>query len=131
MRYREVDPETMPGLKSLSISNNPDILDEGLDMILTILKDDVWIKAIDMQNCGLTDVGGRAIIECLEMNKTLIMFDIKHNDKISEHLLNHVRRQLGVEPDILDTSGMVKLSAKDEAVLIRLNNYRSFINFFF
>lgn len=44
LRYRDVDPETMPGLRSIALSRNPQIGDDGIKPILEVLKEDVWIK---------------------------------------------------------------------------------------
>lgn len=48
LRYRDVDPETIPGLKRISLNHNPDIGDTGLMYILEVLKEDVWIKGIQV-----------------------------------------------------------------------------------
>lgn len=44
LRYRDVDPDTMPGLRSLTLARNPQIGDEGIKPIVEVLKEDVWIK---------------------------------------------------------------------------------------
>lgn len=44
LRYRNVDPDTIPGLRSLTLARNPQIGDEGIKPIVEVLKEDVWIK---------------------------------------------------------------------------------------
>lgn len=44
LRYREVDPETIPGIRAISLSRNHQIGDDGLKPIVEVLKEDVWIK---------------------------------------------------------------------------------------
>lgn len=57
------------------------------------------IKAIEVQNCGITDAGGRLIIDCLNRNKTLAVFEVNCNPKISKKVFNEIQRLLGAEPD--------------------------------
>lgn len=74
-----------------------------------------------MQNCGLTDLGGHSIIDCLKCNKTLNLFDIRNNEKLTENTLNHIRQQLGMEPEEFEVNNVTnsKISAKMEAAQLR------------
>lgn len=74
-----------------------------------------------MQDCGLTDQGGQSIIECLQYNKTLVLFDIRNNNKLTENTLNHIRRQLGMEPEEFEVGTVTngKVSAKMEALKLK------------
>lgn len=94
LRYRTINPDILPGLKRITINGNP-IKDEGLYYITEILKEDVWIKVLDVQNCGLTDDGAKMISNCLEYNNTLVMIDIQGNNGISGHFFDHIKMQLG------------------------------------
>ncbi|KAI8118353.1 Protein Cep78 like protein [Lucilia cuprina] len=99
LRYREVDPETMPGLRSIALSRNPQIGDEGIKPIVEVLKEDVWIKVIDMENCGLTDRAANLILDCLEINNYINDFNVSGNTGISKFLLRSIREQLGKEDE--------------------------------
>lgn len=110
LRYQEVDPSSIPGLRHVALSHNCEIGDEGLAALVTVLADDVWITGVEMKNCGLSDVSADAIIECINLNKTIVVFDIRDNEQISDEMANCVRRKLG----IFDTVP-VKVSAKSEA----------------
>ena len=44
-----IDPETIPGLRKLILNSNTRIGDEGVDMLVEALKDDVWIKGKTVQ----------------------------------------------------------------------------------
>lgn len=44
LRYRDVDPDTIPGLRNIALSGNTLIGDDGLKCIVEVLKEDVWIK---------------------------------------------------------------------------------------
>lgn len=98
LRYRTIDPDVLPGLKRITINGNP-IKDEGLYFITKILKEDVWIKVIDVQNCGLSDEGAKMILDCLDYNSTLMMVDIQGNCGISMEFVNLVKMQMGDSSD--------------------------------
>lgn len=110
LRYQEVDPSSIPGLRHVALSHNCEIGDEGLSALVAVLADDVWITGIEMKNCGLSDVSAGAIIDCINLNKTIVVFDIRDNEQLSEQMANCVRRKLG----IFDTVA-VKVTAKAEA----------------
>lgn len=44
LRYRDVDPESIRGLKQIFLNHNPCIKDEGISLIADVLKEDAWIK---------------------------------------------------------------------------------------
>lgn len=46
LRYQDLDVNSLAGLTRINLNNNPEIGDDGLQMIFEILKDDVWIKGI-------------------------------------------------------------------------------------
>lgn len=60
-------------------------------------------KAIEVQNCDISDVGGEAILDCLKFNKTLLVFDASHNDKISHKLHKRIQMILNTEPENYET----------------------------
>lgn len=76
---------------------------------------------MEMQNCGLTDDGGRSIIDFLNFNKTMIVFDVRNNEKLSENVLNYIRKQFGMEPEEdYDANGEIKKkSSKVEIIKMR------------
>jgi hypothetical protein len=39
-------------------------------------------KALDLQQCGLTSEGAKALLEALETNRTLVVLDIRKNPLI-------------------------------------------------
>lgn len=56
-------------------------------------------SAIEVQNCEITDVGGQAILDCLNFNKTLVVFDASNNYKISNKIYKQMQMRLCTEPD--------------------------------
>lgn len=94
LRFRSVDPDTLPGLKKIVLNGNI-IGDDGVGSLAEILKEDEWIKVLELQACGLTDVGGQLLIECLNINKTLLVLNLRENDEIAPQILEHIRTMLG------------------------------------
>ena len=45
-------------------------------------RDDLWLKALDLQACGVTDRGALAILPLLHANHTLLVFDLRANPLI-------------------------------------------------
>lgn len=112
-----MDADKIPGLKYVCLNQNPDIGDDGLQALLAVLKEDEWIKSLEMQHCGLTDQGGRAIVECLDFNKTLMVFDVRNNVGVSNGTMNSIRKQFGMEPVVQEErNNCTKMSAKIKAV---------------
>lgn len=45
LRYRDVDVDSVPGLKCITLSGNQ-LLDTGLEIITSRLKEDMWMKGL-------------------------------------------------------------------------------------
>jgi hypothetical protein len=104
LRYQPLDCSSLEGLRKVILNNNPDIGDNGLKIITDELSEDVWIKEIEMQNCGLSSDGVEMIIKCLDLNRTIENFNISNNLSISERMQRSVLVKLG------------KLSSDDESL---------------
>jgi len=87
LRDRVTDDDCFPGLRRVTLNHNS-ILDSGLADLIHVLLDDKWIKAIDMQDCGITDSGAELVIKLLEENPLIVVFDIRKNDIHPELLFN-------------------------------------------
>lgn len=94
LRYRDVNPDDFSGLRSLNVRNNPDMGDEGVKFISEVLCDDEWVKEIDMSNCGIGNSGAQSIIQCLNVNKTIVNFNIAQNYAISDQFQQHITQHL-------------------------------------
>lgn len=44
-------------------------------------------KALDLQQCGLTSEGAKALLEALETNRTLVVLDIRENPLVGRSSL--------------------------------------------
>lgn len=113
LRYQNIDSDMFHGLRKISLNNNPEIENEGLDVILDSLFEDAWIKEVEMQNCGLSDEGALKIIKCLDINKSILSFNISGNPDVSEHLHRQILINLGnIAFDNSDSSDSKSTSEK-------------------
>ena len=87
----------MGGLRRLTLNDNTQIGNNGSKLLCEALKEDKWLKAIDMQNCGLGDAAGNAWLNLLRApikssskvvtidslgNRTLGIVDLRRNKKL-------------------------------------------------
>lgn len=96
LRYRDPDVEAMPGLRRITINNNPDIGDKGMEILTEEIKDDLWLRALDVQDCGLTDEGGNRLLDLLENNTNLIIVDARGNPYMTEEKLSEIMNRLAL-----------------------------------
>jgi hypothetical protein len=83
LRYSDPNIQVMRGIKRITLNGNPLIGDNGLDFILNELDDDLWMKALDMQKCGITENMGMRIIDLVEYSQSLEIADFRLNEELS------------------------------------------------
>ncbi|KAK2556688.1 Centrosomal protein of 78 kDa [Acropora cervicornis] len=94
LRYRHPDLDRMPGLRRITICKNPLINDRGAELIAEALKDDLWVKALDMQQCGITTEGAISFQPVLKFNSTITVLDLRLNPLIEREVLGSLMEQL-------------------------------------
>lgn len=105
LRYENPQAGVMRGIKRISLNCNPEFCDEGFEFILDELEDDLWIKALDLQKCGLTENVARKIVDVVEYSKSLEILDIRNNDLLSIETVDKVlqilrtKQQAGYQPE--------------------------------
>ncbi|XP_075972370.1 uncharacterized protein LOC142974102 [Anticarsia gemmatalis] len=80
LRYRLPELDTMAGLRRITLCSNPQLGDAGVAKLLEVLADDLWIKALDVQHCGMTEGAARLALHTLASNTTLQVLDARNND---------------------------------------------------
>ena len=88
LRYRRPDLDRMPGIRRITVNNNPLLGDQGAAVLAEALKDDLWLKALDLQQCGLSEVGAKALLDVLKYNTTIVVLDVRQNPLIGETVLD-------------------------------------------
>lgn len=68
--------------------------DSGVNEILEAIVDSLWLKALDLQQCGLTDVITNDIMDLLDYNETLVVVDVRMNNNLQDELAQKIARKL-------------------------------------
>lgn len=90
LRYEDPNVENMGGLKRISLNCNPNFGDDGLVSMLDELDDDLWIKAIDMQRCGITENMTKRILDLVEYSRSLEVVDFRGNERLSARTIERI-----------------------------------------
>uniref|UniRef100_A0A1B6GKY4 Centrosomal protein of 78 kDa n=1 Tax=Cuerna arida TaxID=1464854 RepID=A0A1B6GKY4_9HEMI len=93
LRYRLVNPNVMPGLRRLTLNNNP-IGDAGVKIFVETIIDDLWLKALDLQHCDITAEGGEALLNLVKENEYLSVVDVRGNAQVPTSLVGAIVQQL-------------------------------------
>nr|XP_032824653.1 centrosomal protein of 78 kDa isoform X2 [Petromyzon marinus] len=96
LRYGRPDLERMAGLRRVSLNRNPLVGDRGAAALALALADDLWVKAVDMQQCGVGEEGARAVLHLLESNSALSVVDLRGNPLVERELLQEMLEKLFV-----------------------------------
>ncbi|XP_012059455.1 PREDICTED: protein Cep78 homolog [Atta cephalotes] len=94
LRYREPNFDTMPGLRRLTLNNNPHLGNCAVIEMIEAIRDNLWMKALDLQHCGLTDQIGADLMNLLDQNNTLTVLDVRKNVNLNDELATEVMRRL-------------------------------------
>lgn len=79
-----------------------------------------FISVVEMEDCGLTDIGATHVLQCLESNETLTAFNLKNNS-ISEHMLKNIKTQFCSEADCIEEpSGLIEQKSSVSKIRDRL-----------
>ncbi|XP_028625934.1 centrosomal protein of 78 kDa isoform X2 [Grammomys surdaster] len=94
LRYRRPDLDCMAGLRRITLNCNTLIGDQGASAFADSLSEDLWLRALDLQQCGLTSEGAKALLEALETNRTLVVLDIRKNPLIDHSMMKAVIKKV-------------------------------------
>lgn len=101
LRYRRPDLDCMAGLRRITLNCNCLIGDRGAAVLAECLAEDLWLKALDLQQCGITNVGAKSFLEAFNTNTTLVVLDIRKNP-----LVDHALVELIIEKVLMNVNGM-------------------------
>ncbi|XP_069891893.1 centrosomal protein of 78 kDa isoform X1 [Dipodomys merriami] len=94
LRYRTPDLDRMAGLRRITLNCNMLIGDMGARAFADSINEDLWLRALDLQQCGLTNEGAKALLEALETNRTLAVLDIRKNPLIDHPMMKAVIKKV-------------------------------------
>ncbi|NXO18569.1 CEP78 protein, partial [Oriolus oriolus] len=90
LRYRRPDLEYMTGLRRITLNCNMLVGDRGASAFADCLGEDLWLKALDLQQCGISNEGARSLLDALQTNTTLVVLDIRKNPLIGHILMKSI-----------------------------------------
>lgn len=94
LRYQVPNLQDLPGINRLSLNFNS-IEDDALDSLIESMSDDIWIKALDLQNCDIDGDGADLLLHLACANASIVLIDLRLNP-IDETFLNRIAQQLSL-----------------------------------
>ncbi|XP_054544807.1 centrosomal protein of 78 kDa isoform X3 [Talpa occidentalis] len=94
LRYRRPDLDCMAGLRRITLNCNTLIGDLGANAFAESLSEDLWLRALDLQQCGLTNEGAKTLLKALETNRTLVVLDIRKNPLVDHSMMKAVIKKV-------------------------------------
>ncbi|XP_022620963.1 centrosomal protein of 78 kDa isoform X2 [Seriola dumerili] len=99
LRYRQPQFEGMGGLRRITLNCNSLIGDRGAAALAHELAEDLWVKAVDLQRCGLSNEGARRLLEAFKTNSALCVLDIRSNPLVDKVLIKTVIEKVLMNAD--------------------------------
>ncbi|NXW59196.1 CEP78 protein, partial [Eurystomus gularis] len=90
LRYRRPDLDCMTGLRRITLNCNILVGDRGARAFADCLGEDLWLKALDLQQCGISSEGARSLLDALQTNTTLVVLDIRKNPLIDPVMMKNI-----------------------------------------
>ncbi|KFV00580.1 Centrosomal protein of 78 kDa, partial [Pterocles gutturalis] len=90
LRYRRPDLDYMTGLRRITFNCNMLVGDRGASAFADCLGEDLWLKALDLQQCGISNEGARSLLGALRTNTTLVVLDIRKNPLIDHVMVKNI-----------------------------------------
>ncbi|XP_060101982.1 centrosomal protein of 78 kDa [Heteronotia binoei] len=115
LRYRTPDLDCMAGLRRITLNCNTLIGDQGATFLAGYLAEDLWLKALDLQQCGISNDGARSLLDALKTNTTLVVLDIRKNPLVDHALMKAVIEKVLVNANgaNLEYKWLLSPSSKD------------------
>uniref|UniRef100_A0A663F895 Centrosomal protein 78 n=1 Tax=Aquila chrysaetos chrysaetos TaxID=223781 RepID=A0A663F895_AQUCH len=90
LRYRRPDLDYMTGLRRITLNCNMLVGDRGASAFADCLGEDLWLKALDLQQCGISNEGARSLLDALQTNTTLVVLDVRKNPLIDHVMMKNI-----------------------------------------
>ncbi|XP_066499990.1 centrosomal protein of 78 kDa isoform X2 [Hoplias malabaricus] len=114
LRYRKAEFEAMGGLRRITLNDNILIGDKGVTALAEELAEDLWVKAVDLQRCGISNEGAKVLETMLLSNSTVCVLDIRRNPLVDNELVKNVIKKVLMNTKGQDSQYLwLKPSAKD------------------
>ena len=94
LRYGRPDLDSMFGIRRITINSNTLIGDDGVKALSDAFKSDLWLKALDLQDCGITTKGAQYLLDGLKFNAMMHVLDVRLNVNIDRDTLQKIMEQV-------------------------------------
>lgn len=94
LRYGRPDLDSMFGIRRITINSNPLVGDRGVEALADAFKSDLWLKALDLQDCGITTTGANHLLDGLKFNAMMHVLDVRLNVNIDRETLQKIMEQV-------------------------------------
>ncbi|KFM79107.1 Centrosomal protein, partial [Stegodyphus mimosarum] len=101
--------DAQKGLKRVSLNDNL-LCDKGINILTESLADDLWIKALDLQKCGVGNEGAMKLLQIAKVSPQIQIIDLRLNE-VDEYILERLYQQLE-----LNKAGKILEAAKHSTV---------------
>lgn len=125
----------MFGIRRITINSNPLIGDHGVYLLSEAFKSDLWLKALDLQDCGITTTGANHLLDGLKFNAMMHVLDVRLNVDIDRDTLQKIMEQVMINSsghstdyewmDLTQAAAVSNIASKSkEAVSNQLNKIK-------
>lgn len=91
LRYGKPDLDNLFGLRRLTLNRNRSLGDKGAERFAESLKNDLWLKALDLQECGITNQGASVLLKKLKgINTRLYILDLRSNPAVEKQTVKNL-----------------------------------------
>ena len=94
LRYGRPDLDSMFGIRRITINSNEMVGDKGVQYLADAFKSDLWLKALDLQCCGITTEGANYLLDGLKFNAMMHVLDVRLNVGIDRDTLQKIMEQV-------------------------------------
>ncbi|CAH8656028.1 unnamed protein product [Dicrocoelium dendriticum] len=117
LRYQHPVMDQFGGIRRITLNDNPEISDTGSTCLAEAMQDDLWVKAIDLQACEISDKSAMTWLRILigDNRKALTL-----GEELTDHQINLGNRSL----EVLD----LRRNPTIDSGLLRLVTERTLIN---
>ncbi|XP_064095343.1 uncharacterized protein LOC135207485 [Macrobrachium nipponense] len=124
LRLRHPHLDGMRGLRRITLNYNPQLGDFGAKALAEVLLEDLWIKALDLQHCGIGEEGGLALKKMLKTNHTIEVLDLRMNPFIPSQIVNEVISLLHERQEEYNTKQYTWLNAESDQNIDKENEIK-------
>ncbi|KAI6058495.1 Centrosomal protein of 78 kDa [Aix galericulata] len=118
LRYRRPDFDYMTGLRRITLNCNMLVGDRGASAFADCLGEDLWLKALDLQQCGISNEGARSLLDALQTNTTLVVLDIRKNPLIDHILMKKIIERVLMNGNNANSEDALKARPKKRTIVL-------------